>query len=648
MLLAAFAFAANAFAGDATPPKAQQTITVTATRTATRLSDTPASVVVLSKNDIAESASATLDGALRQVPGFTLFRRSGSDVANPTSQGLSLRAIGANGASRALVLDDGIPLNDAFGGWVYWGRIPRAALDRVEVLRGGASDLYGSGAMGGVVQFIRRAPSHPSVDVETAAGSMRTGTASMFAAAGEGNWRGNVAADLYSTGGWVLVDPAERGAVDVRARSRHDAIDATIERSTDSGRSFLRLSHYAESRGNGTPLQGNDTVNRQVAGGIDKSAGGGMLDARVYGNDQSYAQTFSAIAADRESERLTVDQHVPARSRGGSLQWSRPLSSKHALLGGAEARDVEGESDELQFTPRGTVPLRAGGHQRSASLFAEDVFAPTERLSITGGLRYDGWRNFDAFRNSDALASRRDGAWSPRLSALYQVTSGVALTASAYRAFRAPTLNELYRGFRVGNVVTNANDSLRAERLSAFELGARFSHVRVNAFDMRVDDPVANVTLSATPSLITRERQNLGSTRTRGVELEGDWSFGRLRTSAGWLFADAVVTAGDLARKRLPQVPRNAATLQASVDARRATLAVQARWSSGQFDDDLNQLVLRGYFVADLSASVPLPHGLGLMLVGENVLGRRVEVAATPAVALGAPRALRIGLRYAH
>ena len=137
--------------------RTQDSITVTATRKETRLADTPASVVVLNRAALENTAAVTVDDALRQVPGFTLFRRAGSRTANPTTQGVSLRGIGASGASRALVLDDGVPLNDPFGGWIYWGRIPLVALDRAEVMRGGASDLYGSGAMSGVVQFVRRA-----------------------------------------------------------------------------------------------------------------------------------------------------------------------------------------------------------------------------------------------------------------------------------------------------------------------------------------------------------------------------------------------------------------------------------------------------------------------------------------------------------
>src|SRR3954471_20098012 len=196
------------------PPKAADSITVTATRTETRLADTPASVVILDKQTVAISASPLIDDTLRQVPGFTLFRRSGSRVANPTAQGVSLRGVGASGASRAIVLDDGIPLNDPFGGWVYWSRVPRAALDRVEVLRGGASDLYGSGAMGGVVQFLRHRDPGALV-VEVSAGTERTGTASLFAAMPHVR----IAADWLTTEGYILVRPEERGSVDVEANA---------------------------------------------------------------------------------------------------------------------------------------------------------------------------------------------------------------------------------------------------------------------------------------------------------------------------------------------------------------------------------------------------------------------------------------------
>ena len=600
-LLWAFAMAAQ------TPPvAASDSITVTASRTETRVADTPASVMIVSAKTLEATAAPTLDDALRQVAGFTLFRRSGSRVANPTAQGVTLRGVGASGASRALVLDDGVPLNDPFGGWVYWGRVPRVAVDRAEVLRGGASDLYGSSAMGGVIQFVRRRDS--SLRVEASAGSQQTGTTSLFAALGDFS----VAADLLTTEGYILVRPEERGSVDVPADSRHGAIDVTFRR----GGSFVRGSWYAEDRSNGTPLQVNDTENGQLAAGFDR----GPFSLRAYGSDQNYYQTFSAVSEDRESERLTVVQRVPSRGAGATAQWTQPFGARHVVLAGVEGRYAKGRSDE----ERGAAFVSAGGTQETAAVYVEDLFAVTPSLSVTAGLRADWWREAEV---------------SPRLAVLWRATQRLAFSAAAYRAFRAPTLNELHRGFRVGNVNTLPNPDLRSELLTGYEIGARFRNARVTLFDMHVEDTIANVTISQTPALITRQRQNLGGTRSRGVEIDAEWILrDDWRLSASWLSVDAKVDDSDL---RVPQVPEHQATTQVSW----RNAGVQARWSAMQFDDDRNELRLDGYFVVDAFASYPLGKGVDLTLAAENLLDEDVEVSATPVVTLGQPRSIRVGLR---
>ena len=603
------------------PQKTSDTITVTAARTPARLGDTPASVVILSRETIAVSPSPAVDDALRQIPGFTLFRRSGSRTANPTSQGASLRGIGGSGASRALVLDDGILLNDPFGGWIFWGRVPRAALERIEVVRGGASDVYGSGAMSGVVQFIRRRDD-PAFDVN--AGSERTASASIFVPLTHGEWIASIAADFFTTAGYVIVDPDQRGAVDRAASSRHAAIDAMLRH----GGLFVRGSHYSESRNNGTPLQINDAAIRQIAAGYDR----GEWAVRLDGNSNDYHQTFSAIATNRASERLTVDQRVPSRSAGGSVQWTHPIGRAQALIVGAEGRAVGGTDEE--------PPSRVEGHQRTGAVFIEDIADVGTRTNLTVAIRGDSWRNFDANRNGVALGDRSDTAWSPRASLLFRATDRLALTAAAYRAFRAPTLNELYRSFRVGNVLTQANESLGPERLSGFEVGARSGPVRVTLFSMTVTDTIANVTVTTAPTLITRQRRNFGSSRSRGAEIEysrvlaNGWS-----ASAGYLIADATLSSG----ARTPQVPRNQATMQL---AYRSLAGLQARWSSMQFDDDVNQFPLRGYFAVDLFAAYPISARLDATIAVENILDRRIETAATPVITLGQPRAARVGVRF--
>ena len=604
-------------------------LTVTATRTERRLADTAASVVVLSQEELASTAAGTVDDALRQVSGFSLFRRSGSRFANPTTQGVSLRGLGASGASRALVLADGIPFNDPFGGWIYWGRVPRLSLSRIEVLRGAGSDLYGSAALGGVIQLLTREPSEPVLAVEAAYGELDSPEGGLFAAHRWGLWSASLGAETFRTDGYIPVEPEARGSVDTPAASDRTSADLTLQRQIGDGRVFVRGSWYDEERDNGTRLQVNDTTIQQASLGLDQSAVGGWLSLRAWGSDQDYFQTFTAVSADRNTEVLTREQTVPAESLGGSAQWTRSFGD-HGLVAGLDIREVTGTSHEVAFDRITST----GGTQRITGLFLEDLVSLAPSVSLTVGARVDDWNQETAF--------------SPKASVLWKIADRWAWTASAYRGFRAPTLNELYRDFRVGDILTLANPDLEAERLSGIETGAVFTSARFTArsvlFWMEVDQNVANVTLSITPGLITRQRRNLGTTRSQGVELEGTARLGdRWTLSGGYLFSDAIVKDTGL---RIPQVPEHQASLQLRFfDPEMGTLGLQARWTGDQFDDDLNQFPLESFATVDALISKPF-RNLELFLAAENLLDEDYEIGRTPVRTLGPPRMVRAGVRF--
>jgi outer membrane receptor protein involved in Fe transport len=647
------------------PATVSEEVVVTATRSTTRLGDTASSVVVVTSDDLESSAAPTLDDALKEVPGFALFRRSGSRTANPTSQGVSLRGIGPSGASRAVVLEDGVPLNDPFGGWVYWGRVPRASLERVEVLRGGASELWGSGALSGAIQLVRRESDLPAaLFLDGSWGTQRTGEASLFSSIRAGSMRASLSAETLSTDGYVPVEESVRGPVDTETGSRRAAADATVERLDSAGRLFLRGSYYDEDRRNGTPLQVNDTRIGQLTAGGERPLGRGVLSMRAFGSDQDYHQTFSAIAADRSSERLTRLQEVPADALGLSLDWSAGFAS-HSVVAGVEARGVRGESRERVFAGNGSSFVTAGGQQRSGALFLEDAFAAAARVTITAALRIEAWENRDGRRSTrpsrDAASAvvhfedRTETAWSPRVSLLYRAAPSWTLSASAYRSFRAPTLNELYRSFRVGNAETLANERLDPERLSGAEAGAMFSRGRVFAravaFWMEVEDPIANVTLSATPTLVSRQRRNLGRLRSRGLELDAETRVARnWKLSMGYLFVDSTVVSApgspELVGLRTPQVARQQGTVGVRYEnSGRVFAALQARWLGKQFEDDQNLLPLDAYWTADAVVSRPLTRGLEAFVAVENVFDGRYDVGRTPVATVGPGRLVRAGLR---
>lgn len=643
-----------------------QEINVTANRMGTSLGDTAESVEIFSRQELESTAAESVDQALRQVPGFTLFRRSDSRTANPTSQGASLRGVGGNGASRAVVLYDDIPLNDPFGGWVYWGRIPREEVSSVEVLRGGGSSLYGSGALSGVVNVVPQTGPRNLISAEFSSGTQGTPDASAASSWQLKTWNLASSGEGFRTAGYILVPPDQRGAVDTPANSYHGTAQLTARHKLKAGDLFISSGFYDEARNNGTPLQTNDTQLGQLSGGLNLTTRLAGVQLRGYGSGQSYNQTFSSIATDRNSETLTRAQHVPAQQAGGSLILSRPLGGRNLLIAGADARSVRGFSNETAFAASlATSLVDSGGRQLSSGAFVQDSIRLHSRLLFTIGGRYDNWDNYEAHSSTTplvasvkpsftAFADQSDHAFSPRAALLFRAGDRITLTASAYKSFRAPTLNELYRSFRLGNVLTLANPTLQAERLSGAEVGANFflktTRLHTTFFWMEVSDPVANVTLSTTPALITRERENLGRTRSRGVEADAAWHYRSLDFIAGYQFVDAVVASFPANRLleglEVPQVAPHQFTFETRyIMPRGWTVATQARGSSRQFDDDLNQFPLDSFFQLDTYVSKRLRRGLDVFAAVENVFDSRIQVAKTPTVNVSPPIFARAGVK---
>ncbi|HKO62374.1 MAG TPA: TonB-dependent receptor [Pyrinomonadaceae bacterium] len=650
------------------PAPISERVTVSVTRTETRIADNAASIAVLRAEDFETSAAVTLDDSLRQIPGFTLFRRSGSRTANPTTQGVSLRGLGASGASRAAVIADGVPLNDPFGGWVYWSRVPRNAIQQVEVLRGGASDLYGSSALSGVVNIVPRRPGSNEFSLETSYGNQETADGSFYWGHRLGNWSTSVSAGIFRTNGYVLVAPDERGPIDTAAGSRHSVVNFSVERSFgEHKRLFGSGSFFGESRGNGTPLQTNRTHIRQFALGGDWLADIGSFSGRVFGGTQVFDQNFSAISSNRNTETITRVQRVPAQFLGANGQWTRALASIHTIVAGLDAAQVRGASDEIVFIAGdATGLLGAGGRQATIGGYVQDVIRINSRVVLNAGIRVDHWRNYDSLITSSPFAAapattifpdRTENAVSPRVSILFKAHERVSLTASVTRAFRAPTLNELYRTFRVGNVLTLANENLRAERVTNTEAGIRVSGlndrvvVRSAFFWATVSEPVANVTLAVTPALITRQRQNLGRVRSRGVEVETETRFNQFwDLTAGYLFADATLAEfpANVALEGLmiPQVPRHQFTFQTRYTRPSiVTIGLQGRAASSQVDDDQNLFRLAPYFSLDAFVSRRINRNLDAFVAFENLLNQRYEIGRTPVTTLGPSLLVRAGIK---
>jgi outer membrane receptor protein involved in Fe transport len=403
------------------------------------------------------------------------------------------------------------------------------------------------------------------------------------------------------------VDEDQRGVVDTPAASEDEGFVGRVER----GGFHAGVNLFDERRRNGTELQTNSSRLRMFDAGYQ----GGSWGSKIYVQSSRLQSAFSRILPDRSAEFLTSEQDIHALGAGGSLTWK----SGERLLAGSDWRYAGAEGDG----------------QHLAGVFAEDTVAVHPRLDLLLGARLDAWQN----RHTQT-------AFDPRAGVLFRAAAALTLRASAYGGFRAPTLNELYRPFRVGNVSTLANPDLDAERLWGAEIGADVHPtprllLRFNTFWNSLRDPVGNVTLSVSPDLVLRQRQNLGRATIRGLEAEVNAHFlDRWLLRAAYLRSDAVVEDTGL---RLPQAPLH----QGSVEVRwrgPVTVSAAARWIGDQFEDDRNTLVLEGYGVYDLALRRVISDRYQMFLSMENVLDRAYAVGRTPVETLGTPRLIHGGL----
>lgn len=660
---------AGSSAPAATPAVAGEVIVITGLRLPRPIGDVPAAVTVIDRAQLASSPQVLADDIVRTVPSVGTFRRSSSTIADPTSQGLNLRGVGPSGVSRALVLRDGIPVNDPFGGWVYWRALSPFAIDRVEVVPSGASALFGNFALGGVLQMISRPIEGREIDGVLAGGSLGTGRFAARVADRLGALGVELTAEGLHSEGYTPIAEAQRGAVDGDAASTHGSAGARIEYDLGDATVHGAIRGFIESLDAGTEHTTADVRTVTYEAGYRRAAGPGTLAIQLFGGMQRFEQERARVGADRATAVTASEQRTPSSNQGAVITWTARLAERHSVVAGVDGQRVTGTATDNLSPPmvmdQTLIRRAAGGEQWFVGVFAQDAVRITRRLEVAAALRLDAWANRSASRTltrgdgsatTTPLADASELQLDPRIGFLFHATDALSLRASAYRAFRAPTLNELYRPFQVGNVLTAANDRLAPETLWGGELGGQLAveglSAQATGFWNRLSDPIANVTLAMPVDGAARQRQNLGQTRILGVELEVAW-----RPRADWLvrlghmYSHAVVTSApaqpDLVDRRLAQDPRHRTVGSVTYDdAKIATVVAQARYLGSQFEDDLNTQPIGAVVLVDARVERQIAAGFSAFVAAQNLFDRRYLVGRAGIDTEGAPRTLEIGIRY--
>lgn len=672
-------------AADAQEPCANCPIVIRGAPLDAPVGDAAYSITLFSAASIEAEASGRVENLLRQVPGLTQFRHSDARSANPTSQGVTLRGLGGNASSRALLLLDGVPQADPFGGWVSFPGYDAVPLGSVRVRRGGGSGSEGPGALAGTIELDSAAVNRGRVEGEFFYGSRDSleGSALVQQQLGEGSLS---LSGQYARGdGFIPIVESQRGAVDWPADYEQAGVAARlVAPAGEISELQANLRAFTDERERGFAFSDNE--NRGADASLRfVSRGRWAWSALAYVQVREFETSFGSVAADRNSVTQVLDQfQVPSTGLGARFELRPPVGPDAELRVGGDWRRTTGRTRENFFFTAGE-PQRnreAGGETETYGAFVEGSWRLSPVLLLTGGGRIDRWTISDGFRREIELVSPVPGAvrsndvfpdrdgWegTGRLGFAWNAGSLFTVRGAGYLGWRLPTLNELYRPFRVGADATAANELLAPERLSGVELGFDYeiytARLSATVFYNELDDAIANVTLARGPGNFPgvgfvsaagsfSQRQNLDAVEALGVEVDFAVDVGAIGVKAAYAYVDSTVRAAagqpGIEGLRPAQVPDHvaSATIGWYPSSGDFSLSASARYVASQFEDDLNVLALDDAFTLDGFAEIAITDDLRLKGRVENLFDARIEAAISGAgeIERARPRTFWLGLQ---
>lgn len=640
--------------------------------------------VVIARDRLTLNASGRIEDVLGDVAGFQQFRRTDSRAANPTSQGATLRALGGNASSRALVLLDGVPQADPFTGFIPYSALRPERLASARVTRGGGAGAFGAGAVAGTIELASGGPTDlPGVSGSVFGGSRNASEVSGGIVQRLGTGFASINAGWDRGDGYILTPAAQRGTADVPAS--YDAWSVAL-------RAVAPITSTLEVQASG--LIFDDHRLRGLAGTASRSRGADAsirivgkgrwgFEALAYLQERSFRSGFVSTATDRSSTTTTLDQfNTPSTGVGAKIEIRPPVGDGMMLRIGVDIRGASGSTNEFFRYVAGapTRLRRAGGLNTTFGGFVEGS-RTMGALTLTGGVRLDRWSIRSGFLIETPVgggAATLDLAYADRAGtrstfrggAVLKVSEGVDVRVAGYSGFRVPTLNELYRPFRVGSDATAANGALELERLKGFEggLGLRAGRVTLGltAFWNQLDGAIANVTLGTGPATfpqvgfvaaggVFRQRLNVDAIDVKGIEATAIVPLGNFRLSASYAYTDARVRATGLAASLNGKRPAQSPAHQGS-----ATLAylpvsgpqgsVSVRYAGAQFEDDLETRQLPRAVTVDGVVSLPLFTDLRFVARVENLFDEKIVsgISGTGVEDLGTPQTFWVGLKFSR
>lgn len=495
--------------------KMLDTVVVMASRSQSRLDEMPLHTTVITREDIRKSPAQTLDQVLRAIAGFN-FTGIPAALSDPTGHQTKMRGLGN---AKVLVLLDGVPVHDPFYLTTQWFKVPLSNVERVEVIRGGNSSLWGNMAVAGVVNIISRRANDDVGELTTSIGSQGSRNIAFSKNVALSDALSfNLSADIFHTNGYQTTPaeylyrfPAKQPVV---TENKNIQLTTYFKPSADLS-AYLRLGYHIQDQDISYQYGSNVQKSPDIAAGVtQRLAGHDSLQANAwaqYVNFQKYngntcyyqggtsclASTSAALSPARVSREVVqfYTQHGSQgyREQGSSVTYSRnPQGLFNNIQVGVDYRRLSAQDSESFYNtptnpagPQSKFDSSTDGRatQNFTGLFAQAKMSPMEALEVTVSGRYDRYGIGDRTNSRTTAAGATAGgtlpdasktAFNPSVAARYQLNQQLALRAAAYKAFRAPGFNNLTRTFGTGTGTTIANPDLVPENLAGGELGVDY------------------------------------------------------------------------------------------------------------------------------------------------------------------------------
>jgi len=537
-------------------------IIVTASRARSTAAEMPMNVTVITAAAMRDAGAQTVVDALEKLGG--LYFRHNSD--NPGQAEISMRGFGENSFGRVLVLVDGQPLNTPDMFMLDWLRIPVASVERIEVLPGGQTALYGNNAVAGVINIItHQASGQPSTSVSVTIGSDDTfgGHIGHVGTIGD-SVRYTADVDWRKSAGWR--DNSDYDNTDVRASITKDWTDRF---STDFAAFYsenrfgmpgaLTIEKFRQDPHQTQPNNELNEVQTKTWGGSFGFSGEVGTDGRLDGTFSASHRTvesdmfswFSGGFADSSFDTYTFAPHY-------TLDTDLAGHRNKFLVGvdlGLTIEDYTSYNDFLRTNRYADATLR----RANAGTYVQDEFWLTDKLSLKLGARGEVYRYTSHTTAADDMQVYRQSALDAAL--LYRPTEALRLFARAASLYRDPFLEEI-TGFTYGAPM---NIGLKPEIGRQYEIGSSYTLEKewtaaVSLYRLDMEDEIA-----VDPH--TWAERNLNATRRYGADSSLSWQRKDVGlVSVSYDYVDAFYATGDDHDKQIPLVPAHVVTAHGELD----------------------------------------------------------------------------------